>query len=129
MTISRIIRAAAPLMAGLGLVGLGTAIALAGAAPSPLPFRCAVFASEQSGMTLLQAVVETDTALAGTYRLAVTSASASGRSQISQGGPFSIASAQQASLGSVTIAANAQADIVFEIETGGTIWSCSPLAA
>jgi len=119
-----------PALAGLGLAALGGGFALANpGTATQVPFRCGVVAAPQGGMTRLEAVVETDAALSGTYTLAVDSASGGGRSRVNQGGPFALGAGEAATLGTVTIGTGAATTIVFDLDIDGTVWSCAPVSA
>lgn len=119
-----------PAFAGLGLAALGGGFALAGAEGlDEAPFRCGVRAMPQGGATRLEAVVESDTALAGAYTLAVESSAGGGRSRINQGGPFALGAGEAAILGTVTIGSTAATSIRFDVEIDGVVWTCAPVTA
>jgi len=119
-----------PVLAGLGLASLGGGFAFANPdSLSATPFRCGVIATPQGGVTRLEAVVEADAALSGTYTLAVDSASGGNRSRVNQGGPFALGAGEAATLGTVTIGAGAASTIVFDLDIAGKTWTCAPATA
>jgi len=110
-------------LAGFGIVG--AAVASAGAQSGDGPVRCEIRSSVAGGMVSLQGVVESDTAVSGSYRFHVESAAGSGSSTIRQGGGFSAGPGTPAVLGQVMLGANGIYDAVLTLDADGISLECA----
>lgn len=108
-----------PLLVGLSAAGF--AIGASTTASKAAPLHCEIQADSTNGMMVLQGVVHTDTALSGSYRFRVTGAAAN----ISQGGAFTAAPGQPATLGNVMLGNNGTPyDISLEVNADGVTILC-----
>ena len=102
---------------------IGTA-GMAGASGSAEgPLRCEIRESSVFGMTALEAVVHADEAVSGSYRFTVTG-SGSGSTNIRQGGAFSVAPGQPATLGMVSVGGSAAYDASLSVTADGMSAVC-----
>ena len=114
---------AAPAIVGLGLIGC---VANAGqpAAANDEPLRCSIETSSAGGMTVLEGVVESDTAIRGDYRFSVEG-SGSSSTRIRQGGQFSAGPGAPVTVGRVMLGGNADYEASLTLELGGDTIDCS----
>lgn len=112
----------------IGLVALA-ALGIAGvAANANTPahgLACGVSTVDERGMLTVEGVLQSPTALSGDYRFALKSQGGGGSSNVSQGGPFSIAPETRVSLSKVTVNAGSTLDIDFTVTAGGQEFDCS----
>lgn len=93
---------AASVLVGLGAAGFATADGSPEAALGE-PLRCEIVANPSGGMVALEGVIHTDMPISGSYRFRVVSSGGGGSSNIQQGGNFSAAPGEAATLGTVMI--------------------------
>jgi hypothetical protein len=116
--------AAAPLVLGLGAAGFALASGESGAASDPV--RCEIHANAAGGMIALEGVLHTDKALDGSYMFKVTSSGGAGRSNIQQGGYFSVGPDAPTTLGTVMLGnSGGTYDASLEIMANGTTVACA----
>jgi len=122
----RFAAAAVPLALGLGLTGF--AISTGQAESTSESVRCEILTNTQNGMVAMQGVVHADSAISGSYRFRVASASGGGNSNISQGGHFSAGPNDAVTLGQVMLGANAAYDASLEVNANGATITCAERA-
>jgi hypothetical protein len=90
------------------------------------PVRCEIVLDERRGMTTIEGRVSAGRAVAGSYRLAIRSASSAGSAAISQSGDFEARPGAPAILGQTTLSgprASFRAEL--ELNVGGQRLTCS----
>ena len=101
---------------------LGAGVAAAGNGQGSGPISCEIVATPSGGMTAIEGVARSDTAMTGSYQLRVSGPG----TNISQGGPFDASAGRPATLGSVMLGGSGGSyDVRLEVETGGASASCS----
>jgi hypothetical protein len=128
--LNRIHLAAAAALVGLGAAGFATADGTPeAAAPGSAyiePLRCEIVANPSGGMVALEGVLHTDMPISGSYRFRVVSSGGGGSSNIQQGGEFSAAPGEAATLGTVMIGnSGGRYKATLEIVANGKTIACT----
>lgn len=112
--------------AGLGAIALGAAVTLAplGASTAAEGLRCEIRIVSGGGMIGIEPTVLTQDAVRGTYRLRLTGSGPSGRTDVSQGGPFDAAPGATR-LARTSLSAGASGDAELTVTVGGDAVTCS----
>jgi hypothetical protein len=114
---------AVPLLLGLGVAGL--AMGAGAASSSDGPLRCEIKTGSMNGAIMLQGVIHADVPVSGSYRFKVASAGGAGNTNMSQGGYFTAAPGEAATLGKIMLGnAGAIYDATLEIESDGMTVEC-----
>jgi hypothetical protein len=112
-----------PVVLGLATGGVAAAIAQTGTAGGLV--QCGIDARTASGMTAIEGALLSNAAVAGSYIFQVASKGPSGNSYVSQGGNFAAGANEPVALGRVSLNADAQYQIVFEVTVDGDTRDCS----
>jgi hypothetical protein len=111
------------------LLGVGAGGMAMGASEDELmdgPVRCEIQATAKKSMIALKSVVMADVSTQGSYQFKVKSSGGSGRTNIQQGGNFSVEPDEEAILGKVTVGNNgATYDVTLKIMADGETIECS----
>lgn len=96
------------------------------AADDDSPAICEVAVANVGRSVNLQARVNADTDLTGTYRFSIAKTGAGNRTMINQGGRFSVAAGETRTLGQTTLGGNAGSyDATLTLEVNGETYTCS----
>ena len=96
------------------------------AAADDAPALCEVAVATDGRSVNLQARVNADTDLSGTYRFSIAKTGAGNRTMINQGGRFSVAAGETRTLGQTTLGGNAGSyDATLTLEVNGKTYTCS----
>lgn len=96
------------------------------AASDDAPALCEVAVATAGRSVNLQARVNADTDLSGTYRFSIAKTGAGNRTMINQGGRFSVAAGETRTLGQTTLGGNAGSyDATLTLEVNGKTYTCS----
>ncbi|MCP4385211.1 MAG: hypothetical protein GY798_28010, partial [Hyphomicrobiales bacterium] len=104
----------------LGLATAGLAIGADVTASSADSLSCEIQADTANGMMILQGVVHADAPINGSYRFKVAGAA----TNISQGGAFTAAPGQAATLGKVMLGGHAIYDASLQVSANGVTIVC-----
>ncbi|QQA43298.1 curli-like amyloid fiber formation chaperone CsgH [Pelagovum pacificum] len=94
-TIRAIAAASAAVVAAACAVPAATGTETATAAP----LRCGLQVTEAGGMVTVEGVVQSDTAVSGSYALNLTRSAGGGTAQVQQGGAFTLAAGESGRIG------------------------------
>ena len=116
--------ALAPALIGAGIVGAAYGAGEQGIAPGPA--HCDIEVTEKGGMYALEGILYANVDVSGTYRFSVVSVGGSGNTNIRQGGAFTAASGDEATLGRVMLGGSGAAyEATLEITTFGETVACT----
>lgn len=115
-----------PITASLGAVALCAAVTLAplGASTAAEGLRCEIRIVSGGGMIGIEPTVLTEDAVRGVYRLRLTGSGPSGRTDVSQGGPFD-AGPGATRLARTSLSAGSRAEAVLTVTVGADAVTCS----
>ncbi|GGK25910.1 curli-like amyloid fiber formation chaperone CsgH [Salinarimonas ramus] len=123
--LGKIAAAAAVAMSALGPLAASLGASAAGGGGATERLACEIRAIERGGLVMLEPIVRASRAASGSYTLSVESRGSGGsRSDVEQGGGFSLAAGEETRLGSVGLAAGTRYDAVLEIEAGDRTATC-----
>ncbi|WDR06993.1 curli-like amyloid fiber formation chaperone CsgH [Devosia rhodophyticola] len=117
-------RLALPALAGMAILGFAVTSGQADTANAD-HLRCGLISDANNGSVAMEARLLSPTDLSGTYRLSIVSSGPSGRSNINQGGGFSVRANEDVVLGRVSLNANASTKVDFEISANGATIDCT----
>jgi hypothetical protein len=101
--LNRLHLTAAALVLGLGAAGFATADGAPDTSANGETLRCEIVEKPAHGMTSLEGVLHSETAITGSYSFRVVSNGGGNSSNITQGGEFSAAPGAPATLGTVML--------------------------
>lgn len=113
------------LLAAAGLAALAAGTSGATATDAQHGLRCEILVERSGGMIAVAPTVASDEAISGAYRLTLAGASASGRTSIRQGGPFTAQAGETVRLSRAMVSASAATDAELEIDAGGETVACA----
>lgn len=108
--------------AGLALAQGGNDTAVLASADT---VACGVSAVTDRGMTKVEGVFQSPTALSGEYRFAFKSSGNGGSTNISQGGAFTAMAGEPVAIGSVVVNAGSKIDATLTVTANGKTYDCS----
>lgn len=115
-------------LALMGTVAVGAA-AFAGTGDTAAPesangVACEIVTETANGMVSIEPVVYGTPAATGSYSFRVASSGAGGRSNVSQGGSFSIPSSGAVTVGRVALGAGGSYDAELTVDVAGATMTC-----
>ncbi|WP_052341218.1 curli-like amyloid fiber formation chaperone CsgH [Salinarimonas rosea] len=116
--------AAAAAVALSALGPLAASLGASAAAEGPAGLACEIRTSRSGGLLLLEPVVRSDRAARGDYDFVVEGRGSGSRSDIAQGGAFTLAAGETARLAQVSLSSSARFEARLEIEAGGRRAAC-----
>ncbi|MGP9819642.1 curli-like amyloid fiber formation chaperone CsgH [Salinarimonas sp. NSM] len=123
---SKIAAAAAVALSALG--PLAASLGANAADETPANLTCEIRTSRAGGLLVLEPVVRASRATRGDYDFVVEGRGSGSRSDIAQGGGFTLAAGETARLGQVSLASSARFEARLEIDADGRRAACRAVA-
>jgi hypothetical protein len=121
---NRLLAGAVVALSALGPLGAAMSASSSSAHTPDDRLACEIRTVERFGSVAVEPVVTADRRISGEYRLRLESSGGGGRSDVTQGGPFTALAGEETVLGSVTLNRGATLDVRLEVTADGERLVC-----